>query len=194
MLKTLLYLATLTVLSTYAFSQRSGVWHVIPYPETQNFGTGQQTLISAANSTDIATITDATDGNFQHEVRVSHDSGSTWKTLLAERIATARTRWWAIHHPLPSTYLVVGDSDQYLGKFGLNDAYKFFGLFYFSNDSGQTWKKTIIDSNSIVYSGYMQNELEGAVIVGYMGNVYDSAANQLQDSLLVTTDGWHTWT
>ncbi len=192
MLKTLLYLVTLTVLGTPAFSQRSGVWDIVPYPGTQNFGTGQQTLISAANSADIATITDATSGTFQHEVRVSHDSGSTWQTLLTERIGSIR--WWAIHHPLPSTYLVVGDSMQDLGKFGENRAYKFFGLFYFSNNNGLLWKKTVLDSNTIVYSGFMQNELEGALIVGYPGNVYDSAANQPQDSLLVTTDGWQTWT
>lgn len=191
MLKTLLSLVTLSILSTSAFSQRSGVWHIIPYPATQNFGTGQQKLISAANSKDIATITDATDGKFQHEVRVSHDSGNTWKILLAEDDAT---RWSVIHHPMPSTYLVVGDSDQYLGRFGYNDAYKLFGLFYFSSDSGLTWKKTLLDSNTIVYSGYMQNELEGALVVGYVYNVYDSAANQPQDSLLTTTDGWKTWT
>lgn len=192
MLKTLLFIVMLTIASASAFSQRTGVWNIIPYPNTQNFGTGQQILISAANSTDIATITDATYPKFQHEVRVSHDSGSTWKTLLAQ--PTGYTRWFGIHHPLPSTYLVTGDSSQYLGKFGYNDAFKYFGQFYFSSDSGRTWKKTTLDSNSIVYSGYMQNELEGALIVGYIGNVYDSAANQLQDSLLVTTDGWKTWT
>lgn len=192
MLKTFVCLLILAVVPASAFSQRTGVWDVIPYPETQNFGNGQQKLISGANSTDIATITDATGGVFQHEVRVTHDSGASWKTLLAE--PTSFIRWNSIHHPIPTIYLLTGDSTEYLGHFEFNDAFKYFGLFYFSNDSGKTWKKTIMDSNSIVYSGYMQNELEGALIVGYVGNVYDSAANQLQDSLLVTTDGWKTWT
>jgi hypothetical protein len=192
MLRTLLYIVMLTVVSSSAFSQRTGLWHIIPYPNTQNFGSGYRTFISAANSTDIAAITDATENKFQHEVRVTHDSGSTWKTLYSGPVGSSR--WLDIHHPIESTYLIVGDSDQYLGMFGDNSAYKYFGQFHFSNDGGLTWMKKTIDSNTIVYAGHMQNELEGALVVGYVGNVYDSAANQPQDSLLTTTDGWKTWT
>jgi len=156
-------------------------------------------LLSAASSADIATIGDATGGSdsnfrFDHVVRVTRDSGRSWKEIYSQKVRYNQ-EWHALEHPTPDMFVVVGDTQKYLGQDRNGNQWNIYTAYLvLSRDGGTTWSTIYFDTNTVIRDVRMLSSTYGAAILTHSGNVYDSLPDKLPDDLLITTDGWKTWT
>ncbi|MDP4244006.1 MAG: hypothetical protein Q8921_14870, partial [Bacteroidota bacterium] len=151
-------------------------------------------IFSAASPSDIAQIGlpiwRASSGRV---LRHSSDSGRTWQEIFTKQ--EGWDRWISVVHPSASNYIIYGDTEDYYGQ-DRNGNYlnRYRAYFLLSSDVGATWTQMYLDTNTILRSVTMLTPTYGAAIVIHVSNVHDSLPGLLADDMIVTTDGWKSWT
>jgi hypothetical protein len=189
--KTILFIALLVLAPCVSFGQRIPVWSVCDTTHMQ-YPYSADHLLAITASGQIATIGDVV-GNtqpirFDHIIRVSTDSGSSWNEIYSQPVTNQE--WLAIEHPSTDLFVVMGDSQHYLGWD--KNGFQFFLLV--SRDAGTTWSTIFFDTNTEILDVRMLSSDYGAAILTHLGNKHDSLPNKSPDDLLITNDGWKTWT
>jgi photosystem II stability/assembly factor-like uncharacterized protein len=190
---------SVSLLPILVHSQEVSRWDVCEDTTTMQYsgpalGAHPRTFIAAASPTDIAQIgLPLWKNTFSKIVRHTTDSGRTWNVIFSKKFNWER--WMGLTHATPNTYVINGDTEHYLGMDqNYNDYDEYNAYLIVSNDAGKTWTQHYFDSNTVIQSVAMLTDNYSAAIVGHAGNIYNSLPNTLSDDLLITSDGWKTWT
>jgi photosystem II stability/assembly factor-like uncharacterized protein len=186
----LVYVSGSLLFSLCARAQQVCRWDVCDDTTPMIFETNQ--AFSAAAANDIAEIGspiwDDTSHSPRRIVRQTTDSGKTWKQLFRNDGWT--DEWHAISHPTNNFYIITGDSLYPIAS----NIYRHHAYLLLSSDAGVSWRHLYWDTNTTIRCLQMLNENYGIAILDPVGNVHDTIPDLLPSQLLVTQDGWKTWT
>ncbi len=123
-------------------------------------------------------------------VQRSTDGGQTWERIFFDE--SRENEWTDVVYPSPDVIVVSGQHREFLTAEGGTVRYKYTGQISVSSDGGQTWSRTLLDSNTRVTTCAMFDASHGALIKTRVGNV-NNPDGVGPSEFLTTDDGWRTW-
>jgi len=86
---------------------------------------------------------------------------------------------------------LIGFTSEYLGNYQGNQ-FKNYGLLIYSSDSGNSWNRLLLDSNSVLRDMVMLNEKKGAILQNSVSNIFNNTF-ATSDTILLTDDSWKSY-
>lgn len=180
--------------ATLSNAQRIGRWDVCEDTTQVQYVSSSGPIMAATSPTDLAVITQVLIGNqLCCSLERTSDSGRSWKEV-ATNVKT-RDPWGTLHHPTADCFVITSTARTYLGPgpYGRYQPYLDRASLSVSKDAGGTWTETQFDTNTDINDLAMLDGDYGVAIVIHVPNIRDSLPVVMPDDLLITTDGWTTW-
>lgn len=172
-------------------AQYTGEWVVSHFERDAIYpsGTSQSTLLESADAAHFAVMGMRGSEFF---LRLTSDSGKTWKTVMEEDENSEWIQWRAIAHPTPEVVYLLRDSSYRAFDTMQGVWRKFYRThLYRSGDGGKTWERNAVGvsgSNRAYGQSYtftMVDSLYGVVARYVFG--------EDKTVLLITEDGGKSW-
>ncbi|OGU93634.1 MAG: hypothetical protein A2220_05590 [Ignavibacteria bacterium RIFOXYA2_FULL_35_10] len=124
-------------------------------------------------------------------IKRTNDGGKSWNMIYLD--STKLEKWESFAYPSKDKIIITGEDREVIYKGKHQDFHKEYGLLIISIDSGKTWSKINLDSNSRLSDIVMLDDNYGIARKTVLGNYFNPDAYNTNDSILITEDGWQTW-
>ncbi|TAL69423.1 MAG: hypothetical protein EPN82_06205 [Bacteroidetes bacterium] len=124
-------------------------------------------------------------------IKRTNDGGKSWNMIYSD--TTKLEKWESFAYPSKDKIIIAGEDKEIIYKEKYKKYDKEYGLLIISNDSGKSWSKINLDSNSRLSDLTMLDAQYGIAYKIALGNYFNPDAYDTNDSILITEDGWKSW-
>ncbi len=194
--KGIILIIVLADFSNPLVAQQTAVWQISDtarnhYTSGNGLQIARSNVLAAADENHVVALGRATLASETTTLlRLTTDGGLTWKS---SELNSGRENMLAVAHPGPQTIVVAGDANEILAVVDGQLRSMYRGSFYLSSDAGQSWKNTVLDSNTRLAGLAMYDDQQGVMLQWNVTNIFNDEKLKLPDSLLCTKDGWKSW-